>query len=957
MIERIFLGWDRPALVGAAALLVGHYRDGAEVRMERATVVLPGARAGRRLLELLLEESERVGARLFPPRVTTIGALPEMLYDPPRALADGVLARRTWARALREADRSRLATVFPSLPAENDLRGWATLARQLERLHRDVGAGGLSFADVAERCGAGLLHDDGARWRVLAEVQDAYLAGLAALGHDDREAARMDALARGAVSTGQDVWLVGIVDAQPIVRRMLEAVDGTVRSLVHAPDEKADAFDALGCVVPEAWGGVEIEIPEDRLVFAERPADQATAALRAVAAMGGRHAAEEITIGVPDDAVVADLERRFTAAGVPVRYAAGAPLSGTAPYRLLAAIAGYLEGKRFTALAALLRHPDLGRWLAQALVGAGWEAAEADAVVELVDHYFMESLPANVAGPLAGDSRRRERMVAVVETLDSERMLGRLDGRERLAAWAPVLLELLAEVYGEEVGRGDAEGRRILEACEAIRDAAESFFRLPEAADEVCDAVTAIRLLLDEVASAAVPPDPDRASVELLGWLELHLDDAPAMVITGLNEPHVPESVNADAFLPNALRSRLGLPDNDRRYARDAYTLSAILAACPEVWLIAGRRDAAGDPLSPSRLLFAAPPRTVAERVRRFFAGEGGDGVVVGEAGEVRATTSPATGRFSLPPEPEIRAPAPVEVLRVTDFRTLLNDPYRFALERVLRLEAVADDAREMDGALFGSLAHDVLSEFGKSDVAHATDPETIARRLDAILDRFFHGRFGKSALPAVQVQIEQLRARLRAFAAWQAAWAEAGWRIVKVEVEPPEPGVPFDVDGRPVLLRGRIDRIDRNERTGEWAVFDYKTSDTGQPPEKTHRRGRGKERRWVDLQLPLYRHLLPAIEDDGAPLVPAGAMDRVRLGYLLLPRDLGAVDAAFAEWTAEELADADETAREIVRALRENRFVFDPERTSARAGTPLARLLGLGQLAGVTADEEGSDE
>src|SRR5690606_35854101 len=97
-----------------------------------------------------------------------------------------------------------------------------------------------------------------------------------------------------------------------------------------------------------------------------------------------------------------------------------------------------------------------------------------------------------------------------------------------------------------------------------------------------------------------------------------------------------------------------------------------------------------------------------------------------------------------------------------------------------------------------------------------------------------------------------------------------AGWRIVKVEVEPPEPGVPFDVDGRPVLLRGRIDRIDRNERTGEWAVFDYKTSDTGQPPEKTHRRGRGKERRWVDLQLPLYRHLLPAIEDDGAPLVPA---------------------------------------------------------------------------------------
>src|SRR5690606_23482177 len=301
--------------------------------------------------------------------------------------------------------------------------------------------------------------------------------------------------------------------------------------------------------------------------------------------------------------------------------------------------------------------------------------------------------------------------------LDSERMLGRLDGRERLAAWAPVLLELLAEVYGEEVGRGDAEGRRILEACEAIRDAAESFFRLPEAADEVCDAVTAIRLLLDEVASAASPPEPDRAAVELLGWLELHLDDAPAMVITGMNEPHVPESVSADAFLPNALRARLGLSDNARRYARDAYTLAAILASCPEVWLISGRRDAAGDPLRPSRLLFAAPARTVAERVLRFFNGEGGGVGDVAAAGSGaddspsvaaaaahvgrRADASSSASRFQLPPEPELRAPAPIEALRVTDFRLLLNDPYLFALERVLGLEAISDDAREMDGALF----------------------------------------------------------------------------------------------------------------------------------------------------------------------------------------------------------------------------------------------------------------
>src|SRR5690606_21138049 len=169
-----------------------------------------------------------------------------------------------------------------------------------------------------------------------------------------------------------------------------------------------------------------------------------------------------------------------------------------------------------------------------------------------------------------------------------------------------------------------------------------------------------------------------------------------------------------------------------------------------------------------------------------------------------------------------------------------------------------------------------------------------IARRLDALLDEEAGRRFGRSALPAVTVQVEQLRARLHAFAQWQAEWAAAGWRIAAFEAHPPEPGVPFDVDGRPILLRGRIDRIDHNERTGEWAVFDYKTSDTGEKPEKTHRKGRGDAKRWIDLQLPLYRHLLPALRDgDGAQIVPPDAVDRVRLGYILLPRDLDGVGAA----------------------------------------------------------------
>ena len=45
-------------------------------------------------------------------------------------------------------------------------------------------------------------------------------------------------------------------------------------------------------------------------------------------------------------------------------------------------------------------------------------------------------------------------------------------------------------------------------------------------------------------------PATDKTTVELLGWLELLLDDAPFAVVTGFNEGRVPESSDTDSLLP-----------------------------------------------------------------------------------------------------------------------------------------------------------------------------------------------------------------------------------------------------------------------------------------------------------------------------------------------------------------------------------------------------------------------
>ena len=83
-----------------------------------------------------------------------------------------------------------------------------------------------------------------------------------------------------------------------------------------------------------------------------------------------------------------------------------------------------------------------------------------------------------------------------------------------------------------------------------------------------------------------------------------------------------PSSMNHDLFLPNRLRTHLGIEDNARRYARDAYALQVLLNSREDLHLIAARRDVQGEPLTPSRLLFATDASLIARRINHFFGEE-----------------------------------------------------------------------------------------------------------------------------------------------------------------------------------------------------------------------------------------------------------------------------------------------------------------------------------------------
>jgi RecB family exonuclease len=893
-INRVFLNWNRPGLVAAVDYVVGRFATPGELDLAGVVVAMPGGRAGRRLLEMLVERADQQDRVLTPPQIVTAGHLPELFYEARKPFVNELSQHLAWVAALKAGKPEQLQELIPAPPAENDLVGWLALAEMIARLHRELAADALDFSAVADHGS----HIDGfreeLRWQAIAVFQQEYLRVLDRLDLWDLQTARLYAIRQKECRTESQIILVGTVDLNRSQRMMLDQVADHVTALVLAPPELANHFDNHGCLRPEAWLDIPIPLTTEQIDIVGDQADQAEAVVLAIAAMEGQYSADQIVIGVPDEEIVPYVEQHLRQCKIAARYGAGRPLASTLPSRLLAVVADYVEVPSFSSFAAMVRHPSVQSWLEI-------KGIAGDCLNQL-DVYYSEHLPYVLGDEWLGDERAYGTIRRVHEAL--HRLLGHLsDPRQALDEWGKSIVAILIEVFGQVAldPSVEADGT-ILAACDKIHEVLRELSSVPKGLMPAVSGADAVRMVLDQLVGITIPPTPDRSAVEMLGWLELPLDDAPALVVTSLNEGWVPSSLNGDLFLPNQLRRALGIEDNDRRYARDAYALATLVASRRFLKVIAGRRSAEGDPRMPSRLLFACDEETIARRVMAFCSqAEASNGKPVSldilRPGQQKSC-------FEVPKPGTIE---PITSMRVTEFKDYLACPYRYYLRHCLKLEAVRDVAEELDGGAFGTLAHQVLGEFGKSAVAASADAEGIQRYLDEELDRQVQQTYGHAPLSAIRVQVEQLRLRLREFANWQAAWAAQGWEIKYVEKSPEEGKAKIDVDGQGTKLRGRIDRIDFHPATGKWMIIDYKSSDTPSTPEKAHR----SNDEWIDLQLPLYRHLAAGMGINGSP----------QLAYVVLPKDTSKIDILVAEWTEEELKSADDVAAEVIRNVRAKKF------------------------------------
>lgn len=886
-IKRVFLDWSKPSLPAVVEHLMPRSRGAGLTDLSHLVLVFYGSRAGRRCLELL---TERAGGKLCPPTIVTVGQLPELLYEPQRPFATTLIQQLVWAQVLRETPPERLRLLISIPPAPDDQSGWLRLGDLLRQQHEELAGDQLDFSHVWKKGELLAGFQEVERWKLLAEIQQSYWRRLDQLELWDRQTARLVAIEQHECRGDFEIVTVGTVDLNRTVRSMLSQVAGQVTALIPASSDLADCFDEFGCLIPERWNNRHLDLAEAQIQMADDPGDQCSAVLSILSGLNGRYALDDITIGMPDPQLVLPLRRRLDEYGVPSSWPVDCDFSQTGPYRLLEAVVDFLEESRADNFSALIRHPDFSLWLDHQSLPVNW--------LNHWDRYFSSHLPRHLEEILEDPS------ASVVQRLYSttKKLLAPFArGKDDFTKWGGKVDHFLLEIYGKRVvDPEDSAAHRTLKACQALQAAFAEQGHIPKELECDVTAAEAIRLILRNV-TGELSRRESEPGLQLAGWLELPLDDAPVSIVTTFNETYIPTSINHDLFLPNRLRTHLNIEDNHRRYARDLYLLSVLIHSREVLRLIVARRDTKHDPLIPSRLLFATDAEQIARRVLAFYDPQ--------QQTPRRLPSSPLTiaaeSTFPIP------RPAPLEqphaLLRVTEFRDYLASPYRYYLRHILGLNSVTDDLNELDGAAFGTLVHDVLKLFAQGSRAGSSDAEVIADDLNQRLQEVVESRYGQQPLAAILIQAEQARRRLRAFAHWQANWRREGWEIHSVELANEEP-VPFPLrDGRTVHLKGRIDRIDVHRESSRWAIFDYKTGDAGAAPEKTHR----WRDAWVDLQLPLYRYLAE----------PICGFDDVQLGYIVLPRDADAVTASFADWSFEDLASADETARLVARKILDEEF------------------------------------
>jgi len=871
--------------------------------LSEMVLILPTQESRRRLHEALVRVAATRKSALLPP----VWMLPMNLPERERKkFAPSSMEQLVWIQLISGMSNEEKCGIFPRRIPPLDTICAVELADAIRILRGELSQSGITLSDAA----AGRPGD--ARWKTLLSLEKRYLGILAEAGFSDRIASQLDGAVNPILPHGANRLLIaGVPDLPKLYDSMLPKLEERgvqIEILIHDPLDKGEQyFDALGRP-NEQWAGEPIDVPPTNIHLCFDRAEEAEKAAALAVASGGT--GSRCTVALTSADLATTVKDELEIRKIPAFNPAGQTLDSMPMGRLLRDIANLLAQGDFRSALQVIRHPDAVRWL---------ELQPAHDFGKL-DQIQRTLIPASLDDLIARWPEKEP-----TKLLHSLRKLGSLITELRESRGAEVLLKMLRDIYGSfdvaAIPGGRESADRILEWFEGGKSQM----------NEISSSELLVLLAVD-LGSGICTSEKRPDSVELPGWLELLWEDAPHLIVTGMNDGLVPEMRQGDPFLNEKLRNQWNLPSDNSRLKRDSYLMLSIMAARPEptgrIDLLLARHDSGGSALKPSRLLLrCANDRDFPIRVKEFF-----------------RDLRPRSGerwRSAWALKPARKKP-PID-LSASAIRDYMTCPTRFYLKHLLHLKGVQFGLDEADSATFGTLLHDTLRDFGNNlEFKDLCDEQQIATALTSIWKQHFSTRFGDNPLFQLIYQREAGIRRLRGVARAQASTRAEGWEIAACEIRFKD----FHVNG--MTIKGQIDRIDRRitEKGVEWRIIDYKSSEKVKHPDKEHYRPinrqddiallgsyehflvKGKRHRWIDLQLIIYRMALLSAMESGKPELHGlqGIQPGpVESAYVILPSEID--KTVFIPFTndPEISRSAEDCLKGVLGAIR--RGIFWPPR------------------------------
>ena len=411
------------------------------------------------------------------------------------------------------------------------------------------------------------------------------------------------------------------------------------------------------------------------------------------------------------------------------------------------------------------------------------------------------------------------------------------DARE-LVRWVEMLAEMAAPLVAA-LGRGTRPVIEIVNAHTAFAEAlaatdtengAERLWRGDDGealANYVAELKEAVRgfspvsgrhypaLLTALLSGRVVRPRAGRhPRLFIWGPLEARLQGADRLILGGLNEGNWPREPEADPWMSRPMREDFQLPAPERRIGLAAHDFVQG-ASAPEVFLTRAVR-VEGTPTVPARWLL---------RLDHFLTRAKAPGALGAAKPWLRWLSE--LDKPQATPRPKRPAPCPPLAARprrlsVTEIETWMRDPYALYARRILGLSALDPIDAQKDAADRGMFIHRALETFLKAYPEILPNEETAYQRLLECGRQAFGAALEQ---PAVRVFWWP---RFERIARWFVQEEAKRRETVRPLVTEARGQITLETNGKPFVLVGRADRIDRRLDDGSLVFSDYKT---GAPP------------------------------------------------------------------------------------------------------------------------------